>query len=713
MNIRKNVDYSDMFTSLNTLAAADLPQMKLYYEIGRVVSAQEEKGAAVAAAGYLQSVFPEMSGFSPRNLRRMREFFRAYENTPVLFAQAMNLNWTQNVVILESSLMPRERAWYIHAAQKSGWSKSELLQKIQSNAHLEENLDLAEETCYTEENDAASEVCHDDREDGAGMEQNGYNTNIVAGAALLDMAENVRGWQKRDCCRQLNDYLYGKCDDRICLVFGLWRTGKTTMLRQAMLEMTPDDLGRTAYIKARRTDTMSMVNRDLERLHDAGYRYIMIDEVTLLPDFIDSAALFSDVFAAMGMKIVLSGTDSLGFWFAIDEELYDRAKMIHTTFIPYREYSRLLGKEGVDEYIRYGGTLRAGETAFDDPDLQREEASFRDNESTRRYIDTAICKNIQNSLRYYEGGTHFRHLYDLYRAGELTGAINRIIEDMTHRFLLDVLTRNFVSGDLGLAARNLRKERDPEKRTTALDQIDTAAVTRRLMELPSIQNQPEQSVAIEPEHIHEIREYLRALDLIVDCPTELAEPGLKPVDHVLFTQPGMRYCQAQALVHSLMKDGTFLTLGEREKSLITERILEEVRGRMLEDIILLETAKTLGRRYKVCKLQFDRGEFDMLIYDREENRCAAFEVKHSRKAVPEQARHLRDDEKCALVRRRFGELAGKYVLYLGDDLDAEDGIVYRNAEKFLELLPQFQMRLGLMEGLDRSENSGPNLQMGM
>ncbi|MFR3350861.1 MAG: hypothetical protein ACLTR5_01210 [Oscillospiraceae bacterium] len=76
-------------------------------------------------------------------------------------------------------------------------------------------------------------------------------------------------------------------------------------------------------------------------------------------DFIDSAALFSDVFAAMGMKIILSGTDSLGFWLAMDQELYDRAKPIHTTFIPYREYSRLLGIDSIDEYIRYGGTLRS------------------------------------------------------------------------------------------------------------------------------------------------------------------------------------------------------------------------------------------------------------------------------------------------------------------------------------------------------------------
>ena len=71
MNIKKNVDYSAMFSALDVLMATDLPQMELYYEIGRVVSDNREKGAAIAAAEYLQSAYPDMIGFSPRNLRRM------------------------------------------------------------------------------------------------------------------------------------------------------------------------------------------------------------------------------------------------------------------------------------------------------------------------------------------------------------------------------------------------------------------------------------------------------------------------------------------------------------------------------------------------------------------------------------------------------------------------------------------------------------------
>ena len=519
-----------------------------------------------------------------------------------------------------------------------------------------------------------------------------FETSVIIGKGLEAMSQGVKNWELRDCFDQLEGYLYGKEYDRVCLVFGLRRTGKTTMLRQAIGRMTKENLSRTAYIKARRNDNMAMMNRDLKKLFDAGFRYVFIDEVTLMEDFIDSAALFSDVFAAMGMKIVLSGTDSLGFWLAMDQELYDRAKPIHTTFIPYREYSRLLGIDSIDEYIRYGGTLRAGELAFDDEDVNAQDASFRDDESTRRYIDTAICRNIQHSLACYEAGGHFRHLYSLYEAGELTSAINRIIEDMNHRFLISVLTDDFRSHDLRLTAANLRKERDPEKRTDVLDRIDTEAVTRRLMELLDIRNKEEQSIGITPAHIAEIKQYLSALELIVDCPIETTEPETKPLEHILFTQPGMRYCQAQALVHVLLKDPQFSELSEYEKTRVSDRILEEVRGRMMEDIVLLETMKAADRDHRIFKLQFEVGEFDMVIYDQKENCCDIFEIKHSSTQVPLQYRHLMDEDKCRRTEKRFGTIRGRYVLYRGEDIQMENGVQYRNVESYLKELPDFEMQ---------------------
>lgn len=135
MNIRKAIDYSSMYADLDELMAQELPQMKLYCEIGRIVSSRAEKGAAVAAAEYLQASYPDVSGFSPRNLRRMREFYRTYENSPTLMDEAMEIGWTQNVVIMESELTLDEIGWYIRAVRSLGWTKLELTEKISEKAH--------------------------------------------------------------------------------------------------------------------------------------------------------------------------------------------------------------------------------------------------------------------------------------------------------------------------------------------------------------------------------------------------------------------------------------------------------------------------------------------------------------------------------------------------------------------------------------------------
>ena len=157
MNIRKPTDYSAMFAALDILMTAALPQMKLYAEIGRLVSGRPEKGAAVAAAEYLCGTYPDAFGFSPRNLRRMRDFYRTYENVPEMLAQSMTISWTQNVVILEAELTLQERAWYIRVAGRLGWSKLELQRKINGNAHMDSALDFSDTACYTEENSAAAE----------------------------------------------------------------------------------------------------------------------------------------------------------------------------------------------------------------------------------------------------------------------------------------------------------------------------------------------------------------------------------------------------------------------------------------------------------------------------------------------------------------------------------------------------------------------------
>ena len=508
-----------------------------------------------------------------------------------------------------------------------------------------------------------------------------FETRVITGSDLYRLCQPVRDYKKRECMGILDAYLTSKTAGKICLLYGLRRTGKTTMIMQAIEDLPKE---KTAYIKIMSTDSFAGLEQDMQKLSRLGFSYVFIDEVTLLKDFIDSASLFSDIYAMYGMKIVLSGTDSLGFLLSGENELYDRAYTIHTTFIPFREYAELLNIHDVDEYIRYGGTFRIGETAFDDPDLSDDSISFRDDETTRRYIDTAIAHNIQHSLMHYQNGSHFRHLLDLYDNGELTGAINRIIEDMNHSFLLSVLTKDFVSNDLGISRKNLRKEKDPAKRSDALDHINEADVVNRLKEILSIRNKEEQKTNLTNDHVREIKEYLYLLDLIADCPTETIH-GETPVEHIIFTQPGMRYAQAQALVYSLLKDPDFASLDPNEREMVTERILQEVRGRMLEDMILLETSKALPRHQRAFKLQFPIGEYDMVICDEKEHTCRLYEIKHSTKTDPKQYRFLLDEDMCSAVQQRYGTIAEKSVIYRGKP-KKENGIQYLNAEEYLENL---------------------------
>lgn len=504
-----------------------------------------------------------------------------------------------------------------------------------------------------------------------------FYTNVVTGAGLQALANSVAKYGKRNCFSTLQKFVTGSYDGKICILYGLRRTGKTTLLFQMLSELP---IEKTAYIKVQTIDDMSRLTKDLKALFELGYRYVFIDEITLLSDFIDTAAVLSDVFSMMGMKIVVSGTDSLGFAMANRDELYDRSVTIHTSFIPFREYARLLNICSVDSYIEYGGTLKMENMSFDDPDAAFDEVAFRDDESTRKYIDTAISRNIQHTLKNDHYGEYFNQLRELYEKGELTNVINRIVQHMNHRFVLRVVEDEFKSHDFG-SAKELLLHDLPAERATVLYDVNEKQILERLKAIIEVKEKSETTVLITQEHIDKVKKYLLMLDLIVNCP-ERYESG-KQAEHIVFSQPGMRYAIAKALVYSLMQDAYFASISEADKAYITGKILDDVKGRMLEDIVLLEVRKTAPSTMEAFKFKFDAGgEFDMVIYDKASKNCRIYEIKHSTETNEKQTLHLRDAEKCQIVEKRFGPISGKFVLYRGKDTFAE-GVQYLNVENFL------------------------------
>ena len=506
------------------------------------------------------------------------------------------------------------------------------------------------------------------------VKEHAFKTTVRTGKLLEALIDPVRKYKKRECIKAIRDYIFGESHDKVLILYGLRRTGKITLVRQILTEMSQEEFAKAAFIQVRKGDLLSDVDADLRILEKNGFKYVFIDEVTLLEDFVEGAALFSDIYAGSGMKIVLSGADSLGFAFAREEQLYDRCIFLHTTFIPYREFEEVLGIHGISEYIRYGGTMSLGGINYNS------DIPFQDSKHAEEYIDTAIAKNIQHSLKAYRYGGHFRLLLELYERGELTNVIKRVVENINHSFAKSVIEKTFGSHDISVTAASLL--RDKKSPISIKEHMDIDKVTLGLARMLDILNKEEQSIEIEDDHMKQIKEYLTILDLIMEIDMESLPEVSRKGKMTVITQPGLRYAQAEAIVENILLDEQFQELSAVDRKHILDRLLSEICGRMMEEIVLLET-KLANPNKKVFRLQFPIGEFDMVVADPQKVTCEIYEVKYSKERVPDQYRHLVNEDKCAMAAHRYGDITGKYVIYRGED-DFSGDVKYLNVEEYLK-----------------------------
>lgn len=111
----------------------------LYWHIGRDILARQTQqgwGAKVIdrLAHDLRTAFPDMKGFSPRNLKYMRAFAQAWPDTEFVQQAAAQMPWGHNLVLLDRLNTPTERRWYMAKAVEHNWSRNVL------NIHIETGL---------------------------------------------------------------------------------------------------------------------------------------------------------------------------------------------------------------------------------------------------------------------------------------------------------------------------------------------------------------------------------------------------------------------------------------------------------------------------------------------------------------------------------------------------------------------------------------------
>ena len=109
----------------------------LYWEIGRdILQRQQEEGWGAKVIEQLSTdlrkEFPDVKGFSPRNLKYMRSFAEAWPDPVFVQQVAAQIPWFHNCVILDKLSNREFREWYIHKTIENGWSRNVLVHQIES-----------------------------------------------------------------------------------------------------------------------------------------------------------------------------------------------------------------------------------------------------------------------------------------------------------------------------------------------------------------------------------------------------------------------------------------------------------------------------------------------------------------------------------------------------------------------------------------------------
>ncbi len=103
----------------------------LYWQVGAYISnklraAEWGDGVITQLAQHLAVAQPNLQGFTRVNLFRMRQFYEAYHDDPIVSPLVRQLPWTHNLIILNRGKCPEEREFYLQIAIKERWSKREL-----------------------------------------------------------------------------------------------------------------------------------------------------------------------------------------------------------------------------------------------------------------------------------------------------------------------------------------------------------------------------------------------------------------------------------------------------------------------------------------------------------------------------------------------------------------------------------------------------------
>lgn len=165
----KELKQKILLSQQQAIKAVNYELVLLYWDIGNSIIINQKQqgwGAKIVEnlSSELKKSFPNMSGFSIRNLKYMRQFADTYQDKTFVQEVLAQLSWYNNLTIMQKIKDESIRNWYIYKNIENGWSQSVLIHQIESNLYERTNnkkLTNFDNTLETSHSEMVQEVLKD------------------------------------------------------------------------------------------------------------------------------------------------------------------------------------------------------------------------------------------------------------------------------------------------------------------------------------------------------------------------------------------------------------------------------------------------------------------------------------------------------------------------------------------------------------------------
>ena len=162
-NIKADINNTRFRIALN----ANSELINLYYRLGKVIDDNWKYGNSFVneLSMELKLEFPDMKGFSPRNLRRMRIFYNEYKDIQNWPTPLANLPWSHNYTLIEKVKDMKKRLWYAEKCYENSWAHAVLVYQIETDLYQRQkgNIKLTnfKDRMNNEQRELANEIMKD------------------------------------------------------------------------------------------------------------------------------------------------------------------------------------------------------------------------------------------------------------------------------------------------------------------------------------------------------------------------------------------------------------------------------------------------------------------------------------------------------------------------------------------------------------------------